>query len=198
LNYLGTSDLLTNASQTSTATRTYDAFGSLVASTGTPVGPFGFVGAQGYQEDGDSGLKLLGHRYYDPTTGRFLTRDPAKDDRNWYSYCGNGPTKLADEGGLQAEHKKARPSTRDKHHAPRAGGPEGKDPGMNKKPIKNPPTQPSKDSPEYLRKGPKQQGFDPGQIGGQVIIATGVVVALWLAPEVAIPLMWWLVQSGAE
>jgi RHS repeat-associated protein len=71
-NYLGTSDLQTNASQSTTATRTYDAFGSLVASTGTPVGPFGFVGAEGHQEDGDRGLKLLGHRYYDPSTGRFL------------------------------------------------------------------------------------------------------------------------------
>ena len=26
--------------------------------------PFGFVGARGYQSDSDSGLQLLGHRYY--------------------------------------------------------------------------------------------------------------------------------------
>jgi YD repeat-containing protein len=43
LSYLGTSDLQADASQTSTATRTYDAFGNLIASTGTPVGPFGFA-----------------------------------------------------------------------------------------------------------------------------------------------------------
>jgi len=41
----------------------YDAFGNLFASTGTPARPFGFVGSEGYQEDPDSGLKLLGHRY---------------------------------------------------------------------------------------------------------------------------------------
>ena len=29
------------------------------------AGPFGFAGGYGYQEDADSGLKLLGHRYYD-------------------------------------------------------------------------------------------------------------------------------------
>ena len=38
----------------------------LLASSGTPEGPFGFAGSHGYQEDGDTGLKLLGHRYYDP------------------------------------------------------------------------------------------------------------------------------------
>jgi RHS repeat-associated protein len=100
LNYIGTSTRQTNSSQTTTATRTYDAFGNLFASTGTPVGPFGFVGKGGYQQDSDSGLKLLGHRYYDPSTGRFLTRDPAQDGRNWYVYCNNNPTASADPSGL--------------------------------------------------------------------------------------------------
>ncbi len=61
--------------------------------------PFGFVGAQGYQEDPNSGLKLLGHRYYDPSTGRFLTRDRAQDGRNWYDCCGSNPLVLADPTG---------------------------------------------------------------------------------------------------
>ena len=56
----GTNALETNASQAVTATRTYDAFGMLVANTGSSASPFGYVGAQGYQEDTDSGLKLLG------------------------------------------------------------------------------------------------------------------------------------------
>ena len=68
---LGTAGRQTDAAKSTTATRSYDAFGMLVASTGTPKGPFGFAGVHGYQEDGDTGLKLLGHRYYDPSTGRF-------------------------------------------------------------------------------------------------------------------------------
>jgi RHS repeat-associated protein len=74
-----------------------------LSSTGTSVGPFGFAGGYGYQEDGDSGLKLLGHRYYDPSAGGFLTRDRAQDGRNWYAYCGGGPTREADPSGLMAE-----------------------------------------------------------------------------------------------
>jgi RHS repeat-associated protein len=101
--YLGTSNLQTNSSESATATRSYDAFGNLVSTTGTPVGPFGFVGKSGYQEDVDSGLKLLGHRYYDPVTGRFLTRDHAEDGRNWYAYCNNNPSSSTDETGLTLE-----------------------------------------------------------------------------------------------
>lgn len=44
---------------------------------------------------------LLGHRYYEPETGRFLTRDPIKDGRNWYEYCGGRPLNGADHNGLQ-------------------------------------------------------------------------------------------------
>jgi len=69
------------------------------STTGTWKGPFGYAGGFGYQED-SSGLKLLGHRYYDPTTGRFLSRDPAKDGRNWYGYCANEPMSRVDPTGL--------------------------------------------------------------------------------------------------
>jgi RHS repeat-associated protein len=67
--------------------------------TGNWSGPFGYAGGFGYQED-ETGLRLLGHRYYDPSTGRFLTRDPIKDGRNWYLYCDNNPSKRVDANGL--------------------------------------------------------------------------------------------------
>jgi RHS repeat-associated protein len=63
------------------------------------VGAFGFAGKFGYQEDSDSSLKLLGHRYYDPSTGRFLTRNPTKDGRNWYVYCASNPCRFVDPSG---------------------------------------------------------------------------------------------------
>jgi len=83
------------------ATRVYDAFGAELSATGTWKGPFGYAGGFGYQED-SSGLKLLGHRYYDASTGRFLSRDPIKDGRNWYVYCANKPIRFVDPTGLAA------------------------------------------------------------------------------------------------
>jgi RHS repeat-associated protein len=77
----------------------YDAFGAELSATGTWKGPFGYAGGFGYQED-SSGLKLLGHRYYDSTTGRFLSRDKIKDGRNWYVYSGNQPATQTDPDGL--------------------------------------------------------------------------------------------------
>ena len=74
---LGSATRQTNSATATTATRSYDAFGVALSTTGAPVGPFGFAGGHGYEEDANTGLKLLGHRYYDPSTGRFLTRDPA-------------------------------------------------------------------------------------------------------------------------
>jgi hypothetical protein len=46
---------------------------------------------------------LLGHRLYDPSTGRFLTRDPIQDGRNWYVYCGNDPLSYVDNTGLSGK-----------------------------------------------------------------------------------------------
>ena len=59
------------------------------------------VGGGGGEPDGpDSGLKLLGHRYYDSRTGRFISQDPAGDGDNWYAYCGNDPMNGVDPSGL--------------------------------------------------------------------------------------------------
>lgn len=99
-NYLGTFSRQTNASQSTTATRVYCAFGNLESTTCGQQSPFGFVRAHGYQEDGDSGLKLLGHRYYDSSPGRFLTRDRARDGRNWDVYGRSRSNYLIDNNGL--------------------------------------------------------------------------------------------------
>ncbi|MEQ1822152.1 MAG: RHS repeat-associated core domain-containing protein [Fimbriimonadaceae bacterium] len=96
---LKNADSRTIADKTIEATREYDAFGNVIGSTGTWNGPFGNAGGFGYQEDPDHGLKLLGHRYYDSSTGRFLSRDPAEDGRNWYTYCENNPLNGVDPTG---------------------------------------------------------------------------------------------------
>jgi RHS repeat-associated protein len=76
-------DAQSGASANVDSSRTYDAFGNLTGSSGTWSGPFGYAGGFGYQEDPDHGLRLLGHRYYDSSTGRLISKDPIGDGRNW-------------------------------------------------------------------------------------------------------------------
>jgi RHS repeat-associated protein len=59
------------------------------------------VKIQGTSQDA-SGLKLLGHRYYDSSTGRFQTRDPIKDGRNWYVYCDSESVTRVDYSGYRS------------------------------------------------------------------------------------------------
>ena len=71
----------------------------MTGSGSTPT-PFGFVGQGGYQSDADTGLMLCGHRYYDNSTGRFVSRDPVRAGENWYTYCSGDPSDLRDSRGL--------------------------------------------------------------------------------------------------
>jgi RHS repeat-associated protein len=88
------------SSQSVVASKQYDAFGNEVSSSGPWQGPFQYGGAFGYHTDSDYGLKHLGARYYDSTTGRFLSRDPIKDGRNWFVYCDGNPLGRIDPTGL--------------------------------------------------------------------------------------------------
>ena len=98
--WMGSNVMQTDSSQNISSTSQYDAFGNLISSTGSPQGPLGFNGQYSYQTDSDSGFQLLGHRYYDPSTGRFLTRDPAKDGQNWFACCDNRVLIYEDASGL--------------------------------------------------------------------------------------------------
>lgn len=85
-----------------------DAYGIVLdvsASTGTsitPPDPVGFGGQFGNYTDWDTGLVLMGHRYYDPGKARFLTRDPIgyNGGINVYAYCENNPIRWIDPSGL--------------------------------------------------------------------------------------------------
>ena len=50
--------------------------------------------------DSETGLYYNWNRYYDPSLGRFLTRDPIRDGRNWYTYCESNPLSRLDPAGL--------------------------------------------------------------------------------------------------
>jgi RHS repeat-associated protein len=91
--------VLSDASGAASAALETDAFGNTISASGAGT-PFGFGSLHGYQSDADSGLMRLGHRYYEPSTGRFLSRDPIQDGYNWYAYCGNDPVNAVDPSGL--------------------------------------------------------------------------------------------------
>ena len=73
----------------------YDAFGNQWI--GDVPDPFGYCGEY---LDSESNLIYLRNRYYNSTTGRFITEDPVKDGLNWYAYAGNNPIMFVDSLGL--------------------------------------------------------------------------------------------------
>ena len=50
--------------------------------------------------DLSSGTYYMRARYYQPTTGRFLTEDPIRNGLNYYTYCKNNPVFYIDPSGL--------------------------------------------------------------------------------------------------
>jgi RHS repeat-associated protein len=66
--------------------------------------PVGFGGQSGYYTDPETGLLLLGHRYYDPGTGKFINRDPIgyQGGANLYAFCGGNPVNEMDPEGTDA------------------------------------------------------------------------------------------------
>jgi RHS repeat-associated protein len=97
---------LTDSAQNVTDGLDYDAFGCPVRTTGTSVTPFRHKGGGTYQTDPDSGLQLLGRRYYDRSLGRFISRDPLgyqAGDINLYRYGFNNPVNASDPSGMFVE-----------------------------------------------------------------------------------------------
>jgi RHS repeat-associated protein len=97
---LGSVKALTDGSGSVTDSRNTDAFGLVVTTSGSTPTPFGFAGNHGYQQDDETGLMRLGHRMYDASTGRFISRDPIQDGYNWYAYCENDPLNAIGPEGL--------------------------------------------------------------------------------------------------
>jgi RHS repeat-associated protein len=80
------------------STVSYNAYGSVVGHTGNVnTTPIGFAGAY---TDPVTGFLYLVHRYYDPTTGQFLSVDPdVKTTHQPYEYAGDDPVNNTDPSG---------------------------------------------------------------------------------------------------
>ena len=57
----------------------------------------------GRELDVTTGLYYNRARWYDPSKGVFITRDPIAADANLYRYCGNNPVSYTDPTGLLAD-----------------------------------------------------------------------------------------------
>jgi RHS repeat-associated protein len=84
----------------------YDAFGNVLDdSRFYATNAFQYIGRFGYYtETPDLGTYFLRARMYDPTTGRFLSRDPLGmegEDINLYRYSGNSPNTFFDPSGMK-------------------------------------------------------------------------------------------------
>jgi RHS repeat-associated protein len=96
----GNVSVKTDSSGNALSSYLLNAFGENLSSSQTD--PFGYRAQYGYHTDTETGLQLLTHRYYDPSRGRFLTRDPISYEGgiNVYAYSRNNPANLIDPDGL--------------------------------------------------------------------------------------------------
>ncbi len=103
---------VTNASGVVQERYSYDAYGNVTMYNG-PTSPGGdwsdphTVSTQGttrlfggMQQDPATGLYYDRARWYDPSTGGFMSQDPAQSDPNLYRYAGNDPTSFNDPSGM--------------------------------------------------------------------------------------------------
>ncbi len=97
---LGSVAALSDSAGTVQNNYVYDAWGQTRTQTGTVLNPFGYTA----REFGEAGTLFYRARYYSPTTGRFLSEDPARSDfdRSLYFYGLNRPPSIIDPMGLAA------------------------------------------------------------------------------------------------
>lgn len=99
---LGSIIALTDQAGKVVQTYEYDSFGNLKDQKNRVKQPFTYTGREW---DKETGLYFYRARYYDPTEGRFISRDPISfsgGDTNLYGYTKNNPINFIDPTGLKS------------------------------------------------------------------------------------------------
>lgn len=99
--HLGSPRLIVNAATGAVVQRIdYDEWGQVLADSNPGFQPFGFAGGL---YDRDTGLVRFGARDYDPSVGRWTSKDPVRfrgGDTNLYAYTASNPVNETDPTGL--------------------------------------------------------------------------------------------------
>jgi RHS repeat-associated protein len=94
----GSTRLLADSDGTAVGRYSYSSWGSVTSHTGTATTNLQY---DGQYADAETGYIYLRARYYDPSTGQFLTQDPAfAASRNAYGYASSDPLDHLDPLGL--------------------------------------------------------------------------------------------------
>ena len=94
----GSTRLLTDTGGNVVGTYSYDPWGNVTSHTGSATTNLQY---DEQYTDAETGYQYLRARYYDPTTGQFLTRDPlAALTRSAYGYTADDPLDAVDPTGL--------------------------------------------------------------------------------------------------
>ena len=83
--------------------RQYDVWGSVRQGNqaGDPKGRY--CANLRHVQEYESGLVYIRARYYEPSTVRFISENPAMDGHNWFSYANSQPSMQCDSDGLESE-----------------------------------------------------------------------------------------------
>jgi RHS repeat-associated protein len=116
-NLIGTTERMTDAAGAIAHRAVYTAFGELIDESGAVATRYGYAGAYGYQSASSQkpidplaelGWLHVGERYYDPSTGRFVQRDPIgiSGGFNTYQYVASQPATEVDPSGLNRWYRR--------------------------------------------------------------------------------------------
>ena len=83
----------------------YDAFGNTISSSGSMASVFPHRFSTKYY-DAETDLYYYGYRYYSPSLGRWISRDPIEENggSNLYCFCRNSGTEFVDAFGLDISY----------------------------------------------------------------------------------------------